>query len=91
MHLAALQRRTARLEKFFAVDAVARYPPLTDAEMWALTERIANGEECTAVERARVARRCPFVYGGEDGGLVVHAQKGEITIKRYVGVDMTLV
>ena len=36
MALASLQRRTARLEKVFAVDAVAHYPPLTDAEMKAL-------------------------------------------------------
>jgi hypothetical protein len=90
MALASLQRRTARLEKVFAVDTVAHYPPLTDAEMTALAERMANGEKCTAVETARVARRCPFTYSGEDGGLVVHAYKGEVTAMRFSAVEMLL-
>ena len=90
MALASLQRRTARLEKVFAVDAVAHYPPLTDAEMEALAERMANGEKCTAVETARIARQCPFTYGDEDGGLVVHAHKGGVYVMRMSAVEMLL-
>ena len=90
MHLAALQRRTARLEKVFAVDAVAHYAPLTDAEMVALAERMAEGEKCTAVETARMAGRCPFTFRGEDGGLVVHAHKDGVYAMRFSREDMLL-
>ena len=90
MALASLQRRTAILEKVFAGDAVAHYPPLTDAEMAALAERMANGEKCTAVETARVARQCPFTYRGEDGGLVVHAHKDGVYAIRMSAADMLL-
>ena len=90
MALASLQRRTARLEKFFVVDSVAHYPPLTKDEMKALANRMADGQKCTAVETARVIRQCPFTYRGEDGGLVVHAHKGEVYVIRMSANDMLL-
>lgn len=90
MALAALQRRTARLEKLFVVDSVAHYPRLTTDEMKALANRIADGQKCTAVETARVARQCPFTYRGEDGGLVVHAHKDGVYALRMSAEDMLL-
>jgi DNA primase catalytic subunit len=37
-------RRALRLEKFFVVDNVARYPPLTTDEMKTLANRMADEE-----------------------------------------------
>ena len=90
MALASLQRRTARLEKFFVVDSVAHHPPLTTDEMKALANRMADGQKCTAVETARMARQCPFTYRGDDGGLVVHAHKGGVYALRMSVEDMLL-
>ena len=91
MALGSLQRRTARLERVFAVDSVAQYPPLTADEMQTLADRKANGDKWTDVETARVIRQCPYIHCSVDGSLSIHGSKGEVYIKRIIGVDTTLV
>jgi hypothetical protein len=99
MALASLQRRASRLEKFFVVDNVAHYPPLTTDEMTALANRIADGEKCTAVETRgpampvylwrqgrRTGSSCTQGRGLRDS----HERNGYVAVKD-VGIDYALV
>lgn len=84
MALLAIQRRINRLEGVFAPDLVAGFPPLTNEEIEELVEQLAGGEKWTDLERARLAKECPYT----EGELIIRAFRGEITIKRLIGVDM---
>jgi hypothetical protein len=87
MALTAIQRRVGRLESVFVVDRLPGYPPLTADDIEALAERMAEGQTWTEEETARVIRQCPIIQGE----LIVKAHKGEVIIKRYLGVDLAWV
>ncbi len=84
MALPAIQRRVGRLECVFVPDRLAGFPPLGRAEIEALVERTAGGQKWSEIDRARIARECPYT-GGE---LIIREFRGEIMIKRLVGIDM---
>jgi hypothetical protein len=44
---------------------------------------MADGQTWTEEETARVERQCPIIQGE----LVIKARKGQVIIKRFVGVD----
>jgi len=83
MALTAIQRRVGRLESAIVVDRLPGYPPVTADEIEALVGRMAEGQTWTEEETARVIRQCPIIQGG----LVIKAHGGQVTIKRYVGVE----
>ena len=87
MALTAIQRRVGRLESVFVVDRLPGYPPLTPDEIEALAGRMANGQIWTEEETAQVVKQCPIIQGE----LIVKAHKGEVIIKRYLGVDLAWV
>ena len=87
MALTAIQRRGGRLERVFVVDRLPGYPSLTADEIEALAGRMAEGQAWTAEETARVVKQCPMIQGE----LVIKAYQGEVTVKRYLGVDLAWV
>jgi hypothetical protein len=84
MALPAIQRRVGRLERVIVVDRLPDYPPLTTDEIETLAQRMARGQTWTDEEAARVIRQCP-IFQGE---LAITAHRGQVMIKRYVGVDL---
>ncbi len=84
MALLAVRRRIGRLETVFVVDRVADFPLLSYVEIVALVEREAAGEKWTREERARVAKQCPII----EGELIIREFRGEITVKRLLGIDV---
>lgn len=85
MALPDIRRRVGRLEGVFVVDRLADFPPLTTDEIEALVERMASGEKWTQEETARVARRCPYIEGEL---LITTGLRGQVSVKRYPGLDM---
>ena len=90
MALASLLRRTTRLEQVFVMDTMAGYPPLTSDEIAALAQRMADGDQWTDLEKARVIKQCPYIHGGVDGSVTINVHTGNIYVKRIIGVDMSL-
>ena len=79
-----MERRLRRLESVIVVDPFGDYPPLTHEEIVELVDRDARGEPWSDLEKARLARQCPY----QRGELMISAYDGEIGIKRYVGIDV---
>jgi hypothetical protein len=84
MGFPAIKRRVGKLESVFAPDRWAAYPPLTPEEIEALAGRMAAGQGWTNEEAARVAKQSPIIQGE----LLITANRGEVFIKRYPGVDL---
>ena len=84
MPLPAIRQRIGRLEAVFVVDQAAGFPPLTSEEIEGMVGRLAEGQEWTDVETARVVKQCPFIEGEL---LITTGLRGEVLIKRYIGVD----
>lgn len=85
MALAATSKRVTRLEGIFVVDRLTNYPPLSNDEIEELVERLAGGRRWSDTETARVARQCPYIHGEL---LITTGLLGEVTIKRYPGLDV---
>ena len=76
--------RTLAISLVFVVDSFAGLPPRTTDEIEALAMRMAEGGKWTDEEEARVARQCPIIQGE----LLITANRGEVFIKRYPGIDL---
>jgi len=87
MGFPAIRRRVGRLENVFAPERWAGYPPLTPEEIEALAGRMAKGQGWTNEEAARVAKQSPIIQGE----LLITANRGEVSIKRYPGVDLACI
>jgi hypothetical protein len=84
---AAVQRRIRDLEAAFASALMPDYPPLTRSEIADIERRARAGETITRVELARVERQSPII----DGELLMKCHRGQIFVKRYIGVDLAQV
>ena len=84
MALPTIRRRLGKLENVFVVDRFAGYPPLTTQEIEALAKRMAEGQEWADVETGRIVKQCPIIQGE----LLISANRGEVFVKRYLGVDL---
>jgi len=84
MALPEIRRRVGRLESVLGADRLPCYPPLTTDEIEALAQRMAGGRTWTDEETTRVIRQSPIIQGE----LLINAHGGQVTIKRYVGVDL---
>jgi hypothetical protein len=87
MGLPTIKRRIGNLESVFAPDRWAGYPPLTAEEIEALAERMEKGKNWTDEETGRVVRQCPIIQGE----LLITAHRGEVFMKRYLGIDLACI
>jgi hypothetical protein len=85
MPLATIRRRLGRLEGDARFLTVAEYPPLTSQEIESIAYRVQVGEPLTREEVDRLHRQRSMA-GGE---FIVSANRGNVTVKQYVGVDLS--
>ena len=84
MPSASVRRRLVALE---SVLVMPEFPPFTAAEIAALDERVRAGEEFTSTELKRVEQHSPLV----SGELLITCYRGNLFIKRYIGVDVAAI
>jgi hypothetical protein len=83
MPLATIRRRVGRLEGVAMFLSPVEYPPFTLPEIEAIAYRVKVGELLTREELDRLHRE-KSVVGGE---FIISANRGNVTVKQYVGVD----
>jgi hypothetical protein len=84
MSIAGIHRRLGALEATGACTLVDKYPPLTQFEITDIEQRARLGDEPTKLELARIERQSPII----DGELLMSAHRGQLFVKRYLGVDL---
>jgi hypothetical protein len=84
MFVAGLRRRLRALEETGTWILVDQYSPLTGSEIADIEMRARRGEEPTKLELARVERQSPII----DGELLMTAHRGQLFMKRYLGIDL---
>jgi len=82
-----LRRRLCALEAIFPLSPPKVYPPLTPPEIVDIARRVQVGEALTRAEVARIAQHSPSY----DGELVIKYIRGDVFVKRYIGIDLALV
>ena len=84
MAIASIRRRIQALESVILVDSLVEYAPLTSVEINAIAHRVQMGQRLTNEEVTRLERQSPIV----EGELLISAHRGDVFIKRYIGVDV---
>jgi hypothetical protein len=84
MSIPGIRRRLRALEEAGKWLLLAKYPPLTRSEIADIERRARGGEEPTRLELARVERQSPII----DGELLMTAYRGQLFMKRYLGIDL---
>ena len=85
MPLATIRRRVGRLEGDAMFLSLIEYPPLTSPEIEAIACRVKMGEPLIREEVDRLHRQ-KSVAGGE---FIISANRGNVTVKQYVRVDLS--
>jgi hypothetical protein len=81
---AAIRRRIRDLEAAFASALMLDYPPLTRSEIVDIERRARADERLTKIELDRVERQSPII----DGELLMTGYRGQVFVKRYLGIDL---
>jgi hypothetical protein len=81
---AAIRRRIRNLEAAFASALMLNDPPLTRSEVADIERRVRAGEILAKSELDRVERQRPII----DGELLMTCHRGQVFLKRYLGVDL---
>jgi hypothetical protein len=84
MSIAGIRRRLHALEEAGSCMLIAKYPPLTRDEIAEIETRARRVEEPTKLELARVERQSPII----DGELLMTSYRGQLFVKRYLGIDL---
>ena len=84
MAIASIRRRIQALESVILIASFVEYEPLTSVEINAIAHRAQMGRQLTQEEVARLERQSPIV----EGELLISAHRGDVFIKRYIGVDL---
>jgi hypothetical protein len=84
MSIAGIRRRIRGLEASGNWMLLDKYPPLTRSEIADIETRARRGEEPTKLELALVERQSPII----DGELLMTSYRGQLFMKRYLGVDL---
>jgi|HubBroStandDraft_3_1064219.scaffolds.fasta_scaffold1197187_2 hypothetical protein len=87
MGLPTIRRRVRNLESVFVIDRFAGYPPLTPEEIEALAVRMVEDKKWSEEETGRVVRQCPIIQKE----LLITATRGEVFMKRYLGIDLACI
>jgi hypothetical protein len=72
------------LKQLEAGCASTSIPPLTRSEILGIEQRARRREEPAKLELARVERQNPII----DGELLMTAHRGQLFLKRYMGIDL---
>jgi hypothetical protein len=83
MSIAGIRRRLGTLEET-CTWAHLHYPPLTPAEIAEIDARARRGEEPTKLELARIELQSPIIAGE----LLISSYRGQLFVKRYLGIDL---
>ncbi len=84
MTSASIRRRLGNLETAFGLALMPEYPPFTRDEIESIGQRFCAGEKLTKVELHRIERQTPII----DGEFLITCDGGQISGKRYIGVDL---
>ena len=84
MHIASIRQRLKKLESSGIFTPAKEYPPFSIDEIYAIGQRISNDRVFTQDEVRRLEKHSP-VIGREE---IITAYHKEITMKRYVGVNL---
>ena len=84
MSIAGIRRRLRALEALGNWMLIDKYPPLTRSEVLDIEQRARRGEQPTKLELALVERQSPII----DGELLMTAHRGQLFMKRYLGIDL---
>ena len=84
MSIAGIRRRLRSLEATSSWMLLDKYPPLTCSEIADIEQRARRGEEPPRLELALIERQSPII----DGELLMTAYRGQLFMKRYLGIDL---
>jgi hypothetical protein len=84
MSIAGIRRRLKAIEAVYGWVLLDKYPPLTCSDIDEIEHRVRRGERPTVLELALVERQSPII----DGELLMTCRRGQIFVKRYLGVDL---
>ena len=84
MAITSIRRRIQALESVILVASVVEYAPLTVVEINDIAERVRMGRRLTREEVTRLERQSPIA----EGELLISAHRGDVFIKRYIGINV---
>lgn len=64
--------------------APTTYPALTRWEIESIAGRVRSGEGLSRYEIARLEQQSPVI----DGEFLVTCHRGDVAVKRYIGIDL---
>ena len=84
MSIPGIRRHLRAIEALGGWMLLEKYPPLTRSEVLDIEQRARRGEEPTKLELALVERQSPII----DGELLMSAHRGQLFMKRYLGIAL---
>lgn len=84
MSMSGIRRRLRALEASGGWMLLDKYPPLSRSEIADIETRARRGEEPTRLELALIERQSPII----DGELLMTSRRGQLFMKRYLGIDL---
>jgi|HubBroStandDraft_4_1064222.scaffolds.fasta_scaffold401855_2 hypothetical protein len=84
MPITSIRRRIAALEKTGLWLRAPNFPPFTSAEVAEIAGRIQVGSRLDRIELGRLEKQSPII----DGELLMTCHRGQVFVKRYVGVNL---
>ena len=84
MPIASIRRRLSALETLGLWLRAPNFPPFTSAEVAEIAGRIQLGARLDRIELDRLERQSPII----DGELLMTCHRGQVFVKRYVGVNL---
>ena len=84
MPSASLRRRLRNLEASFALALAPPYAPFSRSELDSIEARTRMGEILTRVELQRLEQQGNII----DGEFLITCHRGQVFVKRYIGIDL---
>jgi hypothetical protein len=84
---ASIRRRLHNLETTLALELMPEYPALTRDELADIEQRLWADENLTRVELHRLEKQTPII----DGEFLISCHRGQVSARRYIGIDLAAV
>jgi hypothetical protein len=84
MITASIRRRLRNLEADFAEALMPEYPPLSPSEIAEIERQLWGGGALSRVQLHRIEKQSPVI----DGEFLISCHSGQISRKRYIGIDL---